>query len=244
MIAIVMTYFNRQEQLIKTLESFKKYDPSEFIVVIVDDGSANDIKLPLFKFDITVLKVENKTWIQGDPAYNMGFHYALLKDPKIVIIQNAECYHLGDVLSYAKRVDDKTYISFGCYSQGRGEAIGSVINNRCASFGGESAWYNHPIHRPVGFHFCSAITGNNLKKLNGFDERFSFASGSDDNYLLHQVRCLGLEIEITADPFVIHQWHEQNQLNSVESYEINNKIFLDLIKDNNYRAKHLLTVDL
>ena len=244
MIAIVMTYYNRQEQLSKTLESFKKYDPKEFIVVIVDDASEKEIVLPDVKFDITVLKVENKTWLQGDPAYNMGFHYALLKDPEIVIIQNAECYHMGDVLSYAKRVDDKTYITFGCYSQGRGEEIGSVINNRCATFGGESAWYNHPVYRPVGFHFCSAITGNNLKKLNGFDERFSFASGSDDNYFLHQIGCLGLNVEITAEPFVIHQWHEQNQVNSAESYEVNNKIYLDLIKGNNYRAKHLLTQDL
>ena len=158
-----MTYYNRQEQLLNTLKSFLKYDPKEFIVVIVDDGSAEDIKLPTFDFDVTVLKVENKKWIQCDPSFNMGFHYALLKEPEIVIIQNAECYHVGNILEYARRVTDSTYIAFGCYSQGNGEGIGSVINNRGASFGGESAWYNHPIYRPVGFHFCSAITGSNLK---------------------------------------------------------------------------------
>jgi glycosyltransferase involved in cell wall biosynthesis len=241
MIAIVMTYYNRQTQLNRTLESFSQYDPDEFRVVIVDDGSPEDIRLPETKFEVVVLKMYNKTWVQCDPTYNIGFHYALLKRPDIIIIQNAECYHLGDVLSYAKRVDDKSYISFGCYSQGRGEVIGSVINNRCATHGGDSAWYNHPIYRPVGYHFCSAITAENLLKLNGFDERFAFGIGYDDDYFLHQIRCLGLKVEITSDPIVIHQWHEQMMGND---YEGNGKIYQELIKENNYRAKHLVTQDI
>jgi GT2 family glycosyltransferase len=242
MIAIVITYYNRPKQLLKTLESFNHY--KDFFVVIVDDGSSKEITLPDLDFDVTVLRIENKAWTQGDPAYNTGFHYALLRNPEIVIIQNAECYHIGDVLSYAKRVSDKTYISFGCYSQGKGEEAGSVINNRCATFGGDSAWYNHPVYRPVGYHFCSAITADNLRKLNGFDERFSFAAGSDDDYFLHQVKTLGLEIEITSDPIVVHQWHEQNAFNTPEMYEVNNRIYQELIKENTFRAKHIITKDL
>ena len=244
MIAIVMTYFNRQEQLLRTLESFNQYDPDEFRVVIVDDGSEEDIKLPATKFEVVVLKTYKKTWSQGDPAFNMGIYYALLKYPEIVIIQNAECYHVGEVLSYARRVDSKSYISFGCYSQGEGESIGSVINERGASFGGDSAWYNHPEYRPSGYHFCSAITAGNLKMLNGFDERFAFGAGYDDDYLLHQIKCLGLEIEITSEPYVIHQWHEQNTVNKEELYEKNKMIYDELIKENNYRAEHLLTTNL
>jgi len=241
MIAIVCTYYNRQEQLMKTLESFNQYDPNEFRVVIVDDGSEEDIKLPDTNFEVVILKVYSKTWSQADPAYNIGLYYALLKYPEIVIIQNTECYHMGDVLNYAKRVDNETYISFGCYSQGEGEAIGSVINNRCAAFGGDSAWYNHPEYRPVGYHFCSAITADNLIKLNGFDERLSFGTGYDDDYLLHQIKCLGLKVEITAEPFVIHQWHEQMMGSDYKGNEI---IYNELIKENNYKAEHLLTIDL
>ena len=241
MIAIVMTYFNRQKQLERTLESFKQYDPDSFRVVIVDDSSDEDIILPDIKFELVVLKAYNKTWTQADPAYNIGLYYALLKYPDIVIIQNAECYHVGDVLSYAKRVDNEIYISFGCYSQGEGEAIGSVINNRCATFGGDSAWYNHPVYRPKGYHFCSAITADNLRKINGFDERFSFGVGYDDDYLLHQIKCLGLRVEITAEPYVIHQWHEQM---TGKDYTGNEVLFNELIKENSYRAEHLLTMNL
>jgi glycosyltransferase involved in cell wall biosynthesis len=45
MISIVITYFNRQKQLNKTLDSFKDYNPKDFNVVIVDDGSDEPIVL-------------------------------------------------------------------------------------------------------------------------------------------------------------------------------------------------------
>ena len=213
MIGIIMTYFNRQAQLTKTLESFKQYNRDEFFVVIVDDGSKEDIQLQPYPFKVTVIKITDKNWTQGDPAWNVGILYALNEDPDIIILQNAECYHLGDILGYAKEhLTDKNYISFGCYSQGKDEELGSVINNKTASFDGESSWYNHPIYRPVGYHFCSAIRSGNMTLLNGFDERFSYGAGYDDNYLLHQIKCLGLKIEITTDPIVIHQWHEHLSL--------------------------------
>lgn len=239
MIAIVMTYYNRLKQLLRTLESFNQYDPKEFRIVIVDDASNEDIILPETEFEVVVLKMYNKTWSNPIPAYNIGLYYALLKDPEIVIIQNAECYHVGDVLSYAKKVDNETYISFGCYSQG--EAQGSEINSRGAEFGGDSAWYNHPEYRPVGYHFCSAITADNLKKLNGFDERFSFGAAYDDDYLLHQIKRLGLKVEITAEPYVVHQWHEQMM---GKDYTGNETLYKELICGTIYRAEHLLTLDL
>lgn len=246
MIGVVMTYLNRQAQLSKTLESFKQYNPKDFFVVIVDDGSLEDIILPKLPFEVKVLKMYNKTWTQGDPAWNTGLKYALLKNPDIVIIQNAECFHLGDILGYAKRVTDKTYISFGCYSQGKEEEPGSVINNRGSMVDGDSAWYNHPIYRPKGYHFCAAITAKNLIKINGFDERFSFGTGFDDDYLLHQIKCLGLKIEITTDPIVVHQWHKHTSFSDDEGtlFWKNSKLFEDLSKENNYRAEHLLTPDL
>lgn len=247
-IAIVMTYLNRQHQLMKTLESFLQYNPDDFFVIIVDDGSPVDIQLPeKLPFSVTVIKMKDKYWTQGDPAYNTGFSYALSKKPDIVIIQNAECYHLGDILGHAKKyVDDKSYVSYGCYSQGKGEDPGSVINNKGASFDGESAWYNHPIHRPKPYHFCAAISANNLRKLNGFDERFSFGTGFDDDYFLHQILTLGLEIYTTDEPIVVHQWHEHTtfKLDEKSLFNINYMLFQELVKQKQYRAMHVITDDL
>lgn len=246
MIAICMTYFNRQPQLLKTLDSFRQYDPKDFFVVIVDDESPEDIQIPDYPFEITIIKMRGKTWTQGDPAYNAGFKYALSKNPDIIIIQNAECYHFTDILSTAKKVTDDLYLTFGCYSQGKDEETGSVIYNKGAMADGESAWYNHPIYRPRGLHFCSAITAKNLIKLNGFDERFSFGAGYDDDYLLHQIRCLGLKIGITDSPYVIHQWHEHNPYKGDERelLEKNRFLYNSLIQSNDYRAQHVITADL
>lgn len=244
MIAIVMTYFSREIQLLKTLDSFRQYNPKDFFVVIVDDGSPEDIILPELPFEVTVLKTYNKTWSQGDPAWNYGFIYALKTNPEIIILQNAECYHSGNILDYAKRVTDESYISFGCYSLSQGDAF-KVINNRHINFDGENAWYNHPVYWPCGYHFCSAITAKNLVKLNGFDERFSFGVGYDDDDFLNRIKKLGLKIEITSDPFVFHQWYYGNRLQNYDELLLKNqRLYQDLSVENNYKAQHILTSDL
>jgi hypothetical protein len=245
MTTIVMTYYNRQQQLEKTLESFVQYYPYDFNVIIVDDGSVDDVVLPKLPFKTSVLKMRDKTWMIGDPAWNTGFKEALKTNPDIIIIQNAECCHQGDILGYAKKVTDETYISFGCYSLGPCDKF-KTINARHINFDGENAWYNHPVYWPCGYHFCSAITTKNLIKLNGFDERFSFGLGYDDDYLLHQVKCLGLKIEITEDPFVFHQWHynKPHPEDWQELMDKNRKLFEELSRGNEYRARHLITPDL
>jgi GT2 family glycosyltransferase len=242
-----MAYHARKAQLIKTLESFRQYetDKYDFCVVVVND-SDEELSLATYPFEVIIRKTENKTWSNPAPAFNFGFNIALERKPDIIIIQNPECYHNGDILGYAKKVTDETYLSFACYSQGEGEAIGSVIYNRGATFDGESAWYNHPVYRPVYYHFCSAITAKNLIKINGFDERFADGVGYDDNYLVHQIQCLGLHIELVTDPIVIHQWHARTQHKTDEAtlFYRNRDIFDQLSKNCNYKALHALTPDL
>jgi hypothetical protein len=214
--------------------------------VIVDDGSPAGVVLPSMPFEVKVLPLPKKLWSNPAPAFNVGFNYALTKNPDIIVMQNAECFHKGNVLDYAKRVTDETYIAFACYSQAQGEEPGSVINNRRATIDGESAWYDHPVYHPRFYHWCSAITAKNLIKLNGFDERFIHGLAFDDDYFLHQIICLGLRIEMPEEPFVIHQWHPNYsaQPNSGNLWAINEKVYKDLSKECNYRAQHTVTPDL
>jgi glycosyltransferase involved in cell wall biosynthesis len=253
MIAIVMTYYDRQRQLIKTLDSFLQYNPKEFRIVIVDDGSPEDIKIGKYPFDITILKLKDKKWLNPEPVYNTGLKYALIKNPDIIINQNAECYHAGDILGYAKNVTDKTYISFGCYSIDYENTfsehdINKIIacNNTGITANYTNGWYNHPIHRPKGFEFCSAITAENIRKLNGYDERLSLGLWYGDDYLLARIKMLGLEVEITSDPIVVHQWHQNTQAipNSAALIEKNRLLYLELLSHNEYRAQHLFILDL
>ena len=246
MITIVILYWNRERLLLKSLESFTRSKSKDFNVLIVDNGSDTPFKVPPLPFEVEILelkdRLKSKSFIA---AHNCGFYYALKNmDPDIIIMQHAEMYHQGDVISYAERVTPDTYISFGCYSLGEGEEPEMVkMNHRTMTFDGDSAWYNHPVYRPRKTHFCSAITADNLRKLNGFDERFCEGAWYDDDYFLLQIERLGLEIELTVDPFVFHQNHPI-KWGSRDPIMINQKVFHTLKSENGYRAKHLYTPDL
>ena len=152
-IEIVCTYFERLPLLIKTVESLKRYTRKNFELVVIDDGSVHDISIPGERtFPICVIKMMEKTWTNSAIPFNRGFRFALSRDPDIIIIQNAECYHAGDILGYAeKHLTDKNYISFPCYSLSKNDTLPPMkINNRGAAVDGDSAWYNHPDYRPVG----------------------------------------------------------------------------------------------
>lgn len=255
-IIIVMTYLDRQYQLDKTLESLKASAYKNFEVLIIDDGSKEEIKRKEYPFNITVLKTYNKKWVNGVPAYNMGFYYALRHGADVVMIQNAECYHVGDVLTYAtQNITDSNYIAFGCYSINkdvtfREHNILEVINrtNIRARHDGETGWYTHPMIRRQPFHFCSAITAGNLQKLNGFDERFSYGYAFEDVHFIHQVRCLSLRTIITTlpDPIVVHQYHYENRNEPEFLHNVakNGQVYKRIKDTRDYRALHEITLDL
>lgn len=244
-IGIVVAYYNRQLLLTKTLDSFRRYDPKDFFVVIVDNASDEDIKLSPLPFEVLVVKQTDKSWTQCVTTFNIGFLFALKKGADIIIMQGAECFHSGDILNYAKTVTDETYISFGCYATAKDEDMEAVVRiDRPCTPDGQRSWYNHPEIRPVAFNFCSAITAKNLIKLNGFDERFKDGMGYEDDYFLHQIAMLGLKIEITSDPIVFHQYHEVTGDRSEASWQRNLDLFNELSKGSDYRARHIVTDDL
>jgi GT2 family glycosyltransferase len=245
---IVMTFYERHKQLINTLNSFYQYDPDDFSVVIVDDNSPTDISLSSYTFQITILKLRQKQWKCPAPVFNFGFIEALKQDPESIIIQNAECYHRGNILGYVRdHLTQHNYLSFAAYSLANGQTTDiKNFNNVKALSNGDSAWYNHSVYRPGAFHFCSAITASNLRKINGFEESFAEGLGYEDDYLLNQVRLLGLKVKIVDNPFVLHQYHyDIPGFNfTQELYSRNAALLNELKARNTYRATHYITSDL
>jgi glycosyltransferase involved in cell wall biosynthesis len=251
-IVIVLTYYDRQFQLQRTLRSFCKTAHDDFEVIIIDDSSPDSPDIGIHNFPIEVYRTKNKNWIDGSPAYNLGFIHALEKNPDVIIIQNAESYHYGDVISYATTVTNETYISFGCYNLSRewtfkehdlswivANFSNPAVNNE------QNAWLNHKTIRPMGYHWCSAITAENLRKLNGFDERFTDGYCFEDDELLARIRILGLKIEVTDSPFVVHQWHNRSYVpvNWQELYNLNQRRYEMIQQSGNPVAKHIYTPD-
>lgn len=229
MISIVMAYYNRKPQLLNTLKTIgwsKKAKDIE--VIIVDDGSDGDHRLEdifdKFSFELKVIRKEKKDKWYTNPCvpFNVG-----IKEAKgsVVIIQNPECAHAWDVPHFASyHLTEENYLSFSAYSTDatgigkikRAKSYSDIDNefrpkvNSVPEVLGEGVycWYNHPVYRPVGYHFCAAITKNNLDELGGFDERYAAGNGYDDNEILARIKRKGLEVKIVDTPYVLHQYHK------------------------------------
>jgi len=219
MISIVMTYYNRKKQLINTLKSISDSTIKDIEIIIVDDASDEEHRIEDLQeeFNLKLIRIDKKDkwWVNPCVPFNVG-----IKESKgdIIVLQNSECYHVGDVLSSIKEtITDDNYITLSTYSFT--EDLSDIILNvdkeyllslpQVASGGSESlGWYNHKIYRPVYYHFCSAITKENMDKLNGFDERYSDGISYDDAEIIERIKRLELKFEIVDDVSVIHQYHD------------------------------------
>ncbi|MGG7552007.1 glycosyltransferase family 2 protein [Chryseobacterium arthrosphaerae] len=228
-ISIVTAYYNRKKLFENTLSSIvsQSPDPSmELEVIAVDDGSDEEERLEDLTEQYPFLKVirlekADKWYFNSCIPFNIGFREA---KGDIVILQNPECLHYGDVLKYTqKHINDSNYISFSCFSLGiestdnlhtlleSPEKLQKLMADNNVGYIGDGldCWYNHSVTNPKGYHFCSAITKKNLYDLGGFDERFARGIAFDDNEFLHRVKLKGLQVEIIDQPIVLHQNHYQ-----------------------------------
>lgn len=256
-ITICIAYYNRKDLLTKVLQSFNntKY-PKELInIVIVDDGSneenslngsyINSILDSDLYFNIRTTHRE-KDWCNPSIPYNIAFdevnNWSLI-NTDIIILNSADCVHNGDIFMEASKLQENEYKVFGCYSldkeqtnqvlSGSSEPI--ILNNRPAMFDGDSAWYHHSEFRPTYYHFCSAINFSDLKKLSGFDERYGYGNGYDDNDLLHRIRNLGLNVNSVDKPYVLHLNHYNNYSPS-SNKPSNQLLFNETIKSKEYNV--------
>lgn len=234
MISIVTAYYNRKTLFIRTLESIAKTSSTEkFEVIAVDDGSREEDRLenlvPIFPFLKVVRLDPKKKWYSNSCIpFNIGFKLA--KGDKI-IIQNPECLHFNDIIKFTnENLKSDEYLSFGCYSLDKQTTDNldeilleeNQIDNIIENFNinteqnGDSGWYNHSLHKPVGYHFCTAITKENLVRLGGFDERFSLGIAYDDDEFLKRIKMI-LKINFVDSYIVLHQNHYSPQSTSYEN---------------------------
>lgn len=253
-IVVVITYYDREKQLCKTLKSIQQSAHNNYLVIIVDDASPT----PLMPFRDLLLPTcimrivpSNKQWSGPVVPFNMGIAHALTYEPDIIMMQNAECYHVGDVLMYANdHVTDNRWVSFACWNlenefTDTDYDIFDVIEERRTSsnLGAGNGWYNHPSNARL-YHFCNAMSANTMTALNGMDERFKDGIGYDDDDLVRRLLKLVPHYIITDEtkPFVVHQWHDRSYQDR-ERYLKNEALNAQIMQEDNYRAQHLITED-
>lgn len=248
-ITIVMTYLNRKRQLLNTLASIN----TELVkIIIVDDCSDDGQDITYLNSEnIKVITLKNKTWLNPCIAFNTGFAQV---DTDIVIIQNAENIHVGNIVDHVYRnAKHGHYFNYATYSinekttktihNGNVGHLLSSIEDKPNVVWGENGWYNHPVHRHCRAHFCSAIMREDLYDMGGFDERFYDGLGFDDNEFLTRIEKKGLFIHDIVYPFVIHQHHNPHFVGYVNNLmEVNSKKWDAMRKIPDYDVKPYNTI--
>jgi GT2 family glycosyltransferase len=259
-ISIVTSYYNRKEQFLTTLKTIKLSKQIDNLeIIVVDDGSSDVQRLDDIIIDypfVKLIRIEPQDKWYANPCipFNKAINSAT---GDIIVLQNPECLHVGDILTnIVDNLTNDNYITYSVYSADYNATseikeyyfnehdVFGYIKDRLTPFNtqnyvseGRSCWYNHSLHRPCAYHFISAITKENMNKLNGFDERFASGIGFDDDEFLYRVRKLGLNVEIIDSPFGVHQWHysENNFFarvkNPVEASHRNSNIFNNITKN-------------
>jgi GT2 family glycosyltransferase len=235
MISIVSAYYNRKDLLINTLESLKDSEVKDYEYIVVDDVSSDEHRIEDLQQlypNLRVIRIEKeeKWWVNPCIPFNLGF-----KEIKgdVVIIQNPECKHIGDIMKKALEVTDNDYFSFSCYSLDEETTYNKKdfeVLNVAATMDGQLSWYNHSVYRPKGYHFCSVITRKNLEFLQGFDPKYAHGLAYDDDEFLFRINKKGIQIKIIDYPFVAHQWHQSvnySHLNAADLLQKNRDLLLN-----------------
>lgn len=270
-ISIIMTYFERIAQLINTLNTIEetKY-PKELIEVICyDDRSVVEpciINTSKYSYSIKIIYGEferDESIINSTYSYNNAFKYI---NGEYLIIQNSECMHIGDIITYAiENIKRNNVISFPCWATANEDISQEIFSNRnnvtnlktivdtkwelLSDYPNEfKGWYNEKFLRPECLHFCNAMHIETFKKIGLFDRKFEKLLGFDDNNYAQRIM-FNENIDIVIPEhnyrlFVVHQFHgKYNKSRSMSlfynSYDIYRKISNSFI--NNFINKEYVS---
>lgn len=213
-----MAYYNRMPQLRYTLKTIQQSTVKNIEIVIADDFSDADQRLhnlpgefPDLKFVLLDMRELHgaKKWCNPCVPYNQALRAS---SGDLIVIQNPECCHQGDVLAYVQQhLAQGTYLSFHTYGCTKEDVRVLQATGQCPMFSHskKARWYNHEIERPVAFHFCNAIARKDLVQVNGFDERFALGHNWDDAEILHRIKKI-CQVKFVADPWAVHQYHAKS----------------------------------
>lgn len=204
--SIIMPYYDRAEQLKNTLQSFIRLysDRMDFqIVLVVDNKMSTRMTQQYYavtaayegQLQICTIWSSGKNLYNPAIAFNEGAEWA---SGSILILTSPECKHETNILAemdveFKENID--AYVVCACKSI---RADGTL-----------HMWYQHTEHRNERYHFCSAITKKNYKLIEGFDERYAYGYGYDDDDFRDRVMHADLQFCVRDDLLVAHQHHEK-----------------------------------
>jgi hypothetical protein len=227
-ISIIIAHFNRTYLLKHTLQSISKTNYLNFEIVIVDDNSCIDEKQILrnlinqFWFDIKIIEIthtEKGASVNPSIVFNKGVKNC---SGDIIIIQNPESYHIGDIISHvSKNIKYNNYLvysAFNLHSDKANEFFFSINNKNYKTICNDNIphnpnllkWYQHPKYKNSKYHFCSAIYKKEFELIGGFDEQYTKGVCFDDDDLIFKIEKIAMYNTIEFEPdevFIVNLYH-------------------------------------
>ena len=243
-ISFIMAHRNRIDLLILTLSRLNQSKLNNFEVVIVDDRSSYDISFIQtinFKFPIKLIKVEDnlkQQMICPGNLYNTAFEKSI---GEIIVIQNPECLHIGDIPSYIMnnfKYDD--YLSFPCYSSNNIRVNNFILENLeqininnieplTKSFNYDDnvpnypIWFQHSVNRNLNFHFCTVMSREYYQILGGFSNDYNDGFCYEDAEFIDDIRNklkLNIKsIDCNENIGVVHMYHGRSPIVNITPFE-------------------------
>ena len=245
-ISIIMSHRNRPELLFLTLLKLNSSNFDNFEVIIVDDRSFKHLKPNFinelyFKYPIKLITIENKEIddiVCSSYTYNMAFKHSI---GDIIIIQNPECLHFGDIPEYVfNYFDYDDYFCFPCYSSNNMEINDYIISNNTSIHinnidgilnnlnidkqYGENfpRWYQHKTISNRCLHFCTVISRNYFHFIDGFSEEYNNGFCYEDDDLILRIKNIlklnVISIDTDENIGVVHMFHGRNKFVNITSY--------------------------
>jgi hypothetical protein len=244
-ISIVMGYINRKLQLTKTLETFKKSSHTNYEIIIVNDGDENLEDLTITYKNVKIFKNPIK-YYNPCMTYNYGFQQAT---GDIIIIQNPEALHVGDILSQINNnLKENDCMVFNCYflenyeqnkllyqTKNLNDINEFIKNNKNIQwFPQYQNWSVHHILNKNIAYFCMTMFKSKLNKINYFTSSYKNGYCFDDDEFSRKIKLSHINVYFYSEKFnddqtfVIHQHHDRQKqdYNALIRWNINKNIFI------------------
>lgn len=171
MISVCMPYYQRQKELDRSLEAYRRVyagTPLEFS--ICDDGSPSPVIAPGCR--VTSLPKKNHALNPCVPI-NVAIRNSTTD---IVVLTNPEIEHREPVLleMLAALTDENDYVTTGCKDSRKGDWLAGPLT----AYGTEG---REPVPPNGHFHFCAMFHRSLFDRTGGFDEQYRRGQGCDDN---------------------------------------------------------------
>lgn len=211
--SFLMPYIDRIDQLHNTLLSLQFWysvrDDIEVLLIPDSKCSPDDIEALNKEAGVAAfVKVLSKSEVVAyspSPHYNRGARAA---SGSLLVLTNPEVLHTVDVLERADSLfstRSNVYMICGCQAAKPCPRACSYHEIAYTVF----RWYQHSVHRPVEYHFCSIIQKQDYWRVGGFDERYAQGVGYDDNDFRDAVVKAGLLVVQDDTALTVHQSHDK-----------------------------------